>query len=257
MELVKQSVKIEQPHELVFDSDYGIELLQHIENAGRTCYKSEGKNPECNVEKTKKFVGGIIKRGHHSVIEHCNITVRFITNRGCTHELVRHRLAAYSQESTRYCNYGNDHVKFIIPPWGEDLEEGIYEFDFENFKRTGEVTWTIPNNNKERGLGLIKKSQGTWMRAMLLSEYMYQQLIKEGLSPQFARGVLPIDLKTEIVTTCNLREWRHIFSLRCAKAAHPQIRELMLGLLGKFYTFIPVIFDDLYEEYIDSEKEDK
>ena len=203
-------------HEILFIQD-GASILRHIEIAGRTCYKSEDKITQ---DSSKGFVKGIIKSGHHSVIEHISITVRFICDRGISHELVRHRLAAFSQESTRYANYSKD--KFgneitVIKPvfWPEESE-----------------------------------AYGHWLAAMKDAENSYLNLLKTGVKAEEARSVLPNSLKTEVVMTCNLREWRHVLNLRCSKASHPQIREIMLPLLKELHEKIPVVFDDLYEAFI-------
>lgn len=210
-------MKIISPgHEILFIQD-GISILKQIEVAGRTCYKSENK---ITADSAAEFVKSIIKSGHHSVIEHVSISVRFICDRGITHEIVRHRLAAYSQESTRYANYSKD--KFgkeitVIKPhfWSEDSEEYL-----------------------------------EWKNAMRTAEQSYLILLCSGARPEQARSVLPNSLKTEIVMTCNLREWRHVLNLRCSKASHPQIREIMLPLLTELHDKIPVLFDDLYDKYI-------
>lgn len=192
------------------------EILRVIELAGRTCYKSEDRISKGSAE---KFIKSIVRSGHESVIEHGNCTVRFVCDRGVSHELVRHRLAAYSQESTRYANYGQ-----------------------EKFGR--EITVIRPCFWKEGSREYLR-----WYAAMLEAEAAYLELLEMGASPQQARSVLPNSLKTEVVMTCNLREWRHVLRLRCSRPAHPQIRELMLGLLPEFKTRIPVLFDDLYELY--------
>jgi thymidylate synthase (FAD) len=182
--------------------------LHLIEQAGRTCYKSEDK---ITVESAEKFVQSIIKRGHESVIEHAWASVRFITNRGVTHELVRHRLCSFSQESTRYVDY-QDEMEFIKPVWwnGSDVQK-----------------------------------QHIWKTAMLDAENYYRSLRFLGWRPEQAREVLPNSLKTEIVVSANVREWRHIFKLRTSKAAHPQMRALMLDCLEGFKKEIPIIFDDI------------
>jgi len=197
----------------------GSAILKTIEAAGRTCYKSESKITDISAE---EFCRRIMARGHLSVIEHVSISVRFIVNRGFTHELVRHRLASYSQESTRYCNYGGG-VAFIIPP---------------------QVTTVKPEHVHDRAVYSARWSNTDrlWYEAMLASEYAYMKLLKSGWAPQQARGVLPIDLKTEIVMTANIREWRHVFSLRCSEAAHPQMRELMIPLAEEFRLASPVLF---------------
>ncbi|WDN89779.1 thymidylate synthase (FAD) [Desulfosarcina sp. BuS5] len=203
-------------HEILFIQD-GASILKQIEAAGRTCYKSENK---ITADSAAGFVKSIIKSGHHSVVEHISISVRFICDRGITHEIVRHRLAAYSQESTRYANYSED--KFgneitVIKPyfWSEGSEEYL-----------------------------------EWETAMKNAEQSYLKLLQNGARPEQARSVLPNSLKTEIVMTCNLREWRHVLALRCSKASHPQIREIMLPLLAEFHEKIPVLFDDLYDKYL-------
>jgi len=198
----------------------GEEPLALIERAGRICYKSESRISE---DSCRNFAQSILNMGHESVIEHSAMTVKFICDRGVTHELVRHRLCAFSQESTRYCNYKGG-VTFVIPPWMTQIEEGEYIFDDrENYGGT----------------------ERRWFEYMCASESMYQYLLEYSWSPQQARSVLPNSLKTEIVVTANFREWRHIFKLRCSKAAHPQMREIMIPLLTKCKEIIPVIFDDI------------
>lgn len=194
----------------------GQEMVRNIELAGRTCYKSEDKVTD---DSAARFVKMIIKSGHESVIEHASVSVRFVCDRGVTHELVRHRIAAYSQESTRYCNYSKD--KF-----GDEITV------------IRPLFWSPDSPAYER-----------WEKAMLDAEKAYMELVQEGAKPEEARSVLPNSLKTEIVMTANLREWRHVFRLRCARRAHPQIREIMLPLLVEMHERIPAVFDDLYEQF--------
>jgi thymidylate synthase (FAD) len=214
MRLVKPS------YEILHVDDSALKLL---ELAGRTCYKSEDRIADGTAE---PFVKRIVQDyKHESVIEHACITVKFIVDRGVTHELVRHRLCSFSQESTRYCNYGKaGQVTFVIPPWLE-LQPGDY------------VVETVG----DRPVDL-------WTRHLIDSERRYLDLLKVGWTPQQARSVLPNSLKTEIVTTANFREWRHILKLRTAKVAHPQMREIMEPLLVELKTIVPVIFDDIIEE---------
>ena len=231
MQLVKPS------HEILFISPKPLEM---IEAAGRTCYKSEDKITEGSAE---KFVKMVTKRGHHSVIEHANMTVRFICDLGVTHEIVRHRLAAYSQESTRYCNYKGG-VTFIIPPW-MGLEEG--EWDYVE----GVVLPIKKGLKNDEACMLYDRPAYQWFLGALVDcENAYTLLLRNGWSPQQARSVLPNSLKTEIIMTANLREVMHILNLRCSKAAHPQMRELMLPLLAELHSKVPVLFDDLYNKYI-------
>lgn len=187
-------------------------ILKRIEECGRVAYKSE-KN--ITTDSAKQFVANLIKRGHESVLEHCSFTVKFICDRGVSHELVRHRLAAYTQESTRYCNYSKDgfgnEITVIRPP-----------FFTENSKEYKE-----------------------WENSCLRAEHGYLTLLDMGATPQEARSVLPNSLKTEINMTANLREWRHFFKLRCARDAHPQMREVAIKLLHMCQEKIPIVFDDL------------
>ena len=217
MKLVKPSFEI-----INFMGKYGPQdESEIIEDAGRTCYKSEDM---ITRDSSKKFVQKINKLGHESVIEHSAMTVRFIIDRGVSHELVRHRLASFSQESTRYCNYKGG-VTFVIPPW-VDIEEGEYDNSMSTpFNQGG--------------------SEYLWLAHMLETEICYITLLNAGQSPQQARSVLPNSLKTEIVVTANFREWRHIFKLRCAKAAHPQMRKIMIPLHEECKTLIPIIFADI------------
>jgi len=204
-------VKIIKPYFIIEDEVDGERILKNIERYGRTCYKSENR---ITPDSARRFIATILKSGHESVIEHEKITVRIICDRGVTHELVRHRIASYSQESTRYCNYKSRGIQAIEP------------FFF---------------------VGDDKKYQ-IWLDAMNACEKAYNALIEAGATPQEARSVLPNSLKTEIVVTCNLREWRHFFKLRTSKRAHPQIREIAIPLLKEFQRRIPVIFDDIKVE---------
>ena len=196
-----------------FESEIdGMEILKKIERIGRTCYKSEDRITD---DSAVKFVKMLVENGHEAMIEHVHVSVRIICDRGVSHEIVRHRMASYAQESTRYCNYGKD--KF-----GKEIT--VIEPNFWNDK---------PDCKK------------VWEEAMKQAEEAYMKLIELGATPQEARSVLPNSLKTEIVVTMNLREWRHFFKLRTDKAAHPQIREIAVPLLKAFKEKIPVVFDDI------------
>ena len=207
----------------------GIEELQRIEIAGRTCYKSEDKiSPD--GESAKRFVKMIIDNGHEAMLEHSSLSVRFICSRGVSHEIVRHRLFSFAQESTRYCNYSkgkfDSQCTFIVPPdqeWGVDTEEYQDEYD-ESETDSAKIVWYA---------------------SLKIIEDDYMCLLKEGWKPEQARDVLPNALKTEIVVTGNYREWRHFFKLRTDKAAHPHIRLLAQETLEDLKYRIPVVFDDL------------
>lgn len=187
-------------------------LLALVEQAGRTCYKSEDK---ITADSAEKFIAGIIKRGHEAVIEHGSLSARFTCDRGVSHEIVRHRLAAYCQESTRYCNYS---------------KEGF----------GGEITVIAPSWTKEG-----EQPYKLWEKACRAAEIAYFDLLTVGCSPQEARSVLPNSLKTEVVMTANLREWRHFFKLRTSPAAHPDMRKVAKMLFAECKSKYPVFFEDI------------
>ncbi|WP_418389371.1 FAD-dependent thymidylate synthase [Acidaminococcus intestini] len=194
----------------------GAAILKRLEQCGRVCYKSEAKITDTSAP---AFVAGIIKRGHEAVLEHCSFTVKFICDRGVSHEIVRHRVASYCQESTRYCNYSKEgfgsEITVIKPCFLHPYTDGF----------------------------------NLWEEGCLFAEQTYFNLLECGCSPQEARSVLPNSLKTEVVMTANIREWRHFLKLRCSPAAHPQMREVALILLDKLHSLIPVCFDDIWGEY--------
>ena len=202
---------IEPSHEFLEDFD-GLAMVKSIERMGRICYKSEGN---ITGDSYRKFLQNLIARGHESVIEHAKISVLVVCDRGVSHEIVRHRIASYSQESTRYCNYSQDkfgnELTFIRPCfWTED-----------------------------------SPAFAVWKSSMEAAERGYFRLLELGATPQEARSVLPNSLKTEIVVTMNLREWRHFFKLRVSAAAHPQMRQTAAALLRDFKARVPVVFDDI------------
>lgn len=205
-------MKIIKPYTEIIDSINGQEILKKIELCGRVCYKSEGRITDDSAE---KFVASIIKRGHEAVLEHVSFTVKFVVDRGVSHEIVRHRIASYCQESTRYCNYSKD--------------------DFENA-----ITVIEPFFIRER-----TDAWANWICSCSRAEGAYFNLLNRGCTPQEARSVLPHSLKTEVVMTANLREWRTFFKLRTAETAHPQMREVTRPLLDELKTLIPVVFDDI------------
>lgn len=212
MNIIKPSV------EIIDMKDYD-QMIRKIEKIGRVCYKSEGNITE---ESAERFISNILKRGHESVIEHEAITVRMTCDRGITHEIVRHRIASYSQESTRYCNYTGE--KFGNEITVIDLAGGFeYNLNDENDRKKYEV----------------------WTKAMENAEKFYFEMIELGATPQEARAVLPNSLKTEIVVTMNLRSWRNFFHLRCDPHAHPQMREVANIALNVFKEKLPIFFNDI------------
>ena len=235
VKMVQESFTILTPVE-------GEAIFCRIEEAARTCYQSSHKVAPGSA---KVFVENIMKFGHESVLEHVVITVRFITNRGMTHELVRHRIGiAFSQESTRFCDYCGD--KFGNEITVIDQREHIMDFLAPEGHQHSSIAETKECANS--GCSACKKIMhaiADWTMAMACCEDSYKKLRTDGLPAEYARDALPNDLKTDIVVTANLREWRHIFKLRTAKKAHFNIRGLMRKLCEEFKKSIPIIFDDI------------
>ena len=210
-------------------SEGGIDELKHIEKIGRVCYKSEGKITK-DGESAKKFVKMLIDRGHEAMIEHSSLSVRFTVDRGVSHELVRHRIASFAQESTRYVNYSLD--KFGNEINVINIRDGI----------------DLDNKMKNMDSSIIDAILREWFSAMKDAEKHYMKMIELGATPQIARSVLPNSTKTEITITTNYREWRNFFKLRVPATAHPQMREVTIPLLKELKTRLPIIFDDISEE---------
>ena len=212
MKIIKAGYEILTPI-----SEGGIHELQHIEKIARVCYKSENLITE-DGESAKKMVKMLRNKGHEAMIEHSMLAVKFIVDRGISHELVRHRIASFAQESTRYCNYSKDkfgkEITVIEPCFFSPLSDS-YTF---------------------------------WKHAMESAEAHYFSLLDSGATPQEARSVLPNSTKTEIIITTNYREWRAFFKLRTAKASHPQMREVTIPLLKELKEKLPIIFDDIEVE---------
>lgn len=212
---------VKQPEIEILSTETYEDMVKRIERIGRVCYKSENRIEEGSAE---KFIRGIIKRGHESVIEHGSITVKITCDRGVTHEIVRHRIASYSQESTRYCNYANE--KFGSQITCIDVATGFsYDLNNENDRRKYEV----------------------WNEAMEAAEKYYFKMLELGAKPEEARSILPNSLKTEIVVTMDIREWRHFIRLRGAGAAHPQMRQVALMIRDTLAEKYPIFFRDLAE----------
>ena len=254
-------MKLIQPKVEILDKIDSQAILERIEQVARTCYKSEPKYIRVSADGTRwiwedsedfkafgedgvieyptrvsntadKFVKRLIESKHEAMLEFVDITAKFVCDRITSQSIVRHRLASYAQESTRYCNYSKDkfgnELTFIIPSWITESEDIL---------------------NKDC-ISMEKYDTGYFIRALKEAEESYFTLLNQGWKPQQARMVLPMSIKTEINMKCNLREWRHFFKLRCSTAAHPDIRKLALDLLNQMHEQIPVIFDDLYEEFL-------
>lgn len=211
-------VKIIEPSvEILTDID-GDKVLKHIEKCGRTCYQSYQNETE-DTTSAKNMIQMLIKMGHESVLEHFLITIKAKIDVGNYKDLTRHRHASFSIESTRFCNYskgkfGNELT--VIQPCNIDKDSGIYH---------------------------------TWLKTMNDIEKAYMDMSALGAKPDQLRMILPHSLAAEVTMSANLREWRHIFKMRCQKAAHPSVRQIMLKTLNEFHNRIPVVFDDLYDEF--------
>lgn len=226
-------MNIIKPKAVIIDKERidGISILKRIEKVGRICYKSEDKITD-DGESAKRFVAMLIKNHHEAMIENTdNVSVLFTIDRGVTHELVRHRMASFAQESTRYVNYAKE--KFGNEINVVSIESGLeYEDKIDNPATKAAII-------------------AEWTKAMCDAETHYMEMINLGASPQIARSVLPTSTKAELTVTANLREWRHIFNLRAAGVTgrpHPQLEEIMIPLLKEFHELIPVVFDDIYEK---------
>lgn len=208
---------IQQSYEILTNLSNPIEtILKPIEIAGRTCYKSENN---ITGDSCIKFCKMLCERGHEAMVEHSQLSVKFIVNRAIANEIVRHRLFSFAQESTRYINYSKDkfgsEIKVIEPADLLPSNSSMYQF---------------------------------WYNSCKNAEDAYMALLYENVKPEIARDVLPLSTATEIVVTGNIREWRHFFNLRSSRkstAAHPQIRSLCDKLLDELKSKIPVLFDDI------------
>lgn len=202
---------VQQSYEILTDLTNPINILKDIERAGRVCYKSENNITD---DSCITFCKNIINRGHEAVIEHSQLSVRFIVDRAIANELVRHRIASYCQESTRYVNYSKD--KF-----GKEIK-------------------VISLNDY-----LDSDSYRVWYDSCMFAEHEYFALLEKGVKPEIARNVLPLSTATEIIMTANIREWRSVMRLRTSARAHPQMRSIMRKLLDDLKSKIPVLFDDI------------
>ena len=219
MKITEASAKLMNPFYDEICDDFYLQLqLKHVEKCGRICYLSELKDPEGS---TDKFIRMLIKNGHESPLEHGGCTFKIVTDRAISQEVVRHRLASYSQESTRYCNYANG-------------------------KFSREIT-VIESS------GLAENEAREWLDAMEHLERTYLLMIDSGVKPEKARDVLPLCLKTELMMTANFREWRHFLKLRGSRMAHPGIRKIAKQIYEVFQRAIPVLVEDIEIFHDDAE----
>ena len=251
MKIIKAGYQILKPD--MDDPKTSIDICKAIEQAGRTCYKSEDKITDDSAE---KFVRKVVQNGHGAMLEHAFMTVKFTVDRGISHEFVRHRLASFAQESTRYCNYSKDkfsnEITVIEPCFYADIPE-----DLKSWAREYIRGWTRPIEAGRFNTVLTTKMvlyadllirYADWYTACIAAERAYMDMLKKGATPEEARSVLPTSLKTEIVITANMREWRHMFKLRAAGETgkpHPQMLEVMVPLLNECKMQMPALFGDI------------
>lgn len=219
------------------------EIYRKIERAGRTCYKSEDR---ITNESAEKFVAAMVRNHHEAMLEHASLTVIFTVDRGVSHELVRHRMASFAQESTRYCNY-------ITGKFGYEITviEPCFYNNIDSFKKR-EIRQLIDDGDMieihRAGLSDEELRYEYWYEACSGAEAIYMGMLNNGATPEEARSVLPNSLKTDIVVTANIREWRHILNLRAAGTTgkpHPQIMEVMVELLKELKDKLPALFSDI------------
>ena len=204
-------MKIVDPWIQVEEYD-SVKIMKNIERACRTCYRSEGNITE---DSYKKLITNCINRGHESVLEHEKITIRLTCDIGVYKDLTRHRMASFAIESTRFCNYSKG-------------------------KYGNELTFMRPSNMEEGS-----EIYNIWYKTMEMIEKSYLEMAEKGAKADQLRMMLPHSTKADVIMTANIREWRHIFKLRCAPAAHPSVQEIMIMLLNEFRKKIPVLFDDI------------
>ena len=240
-------MKLIKPKVEILDQIDGEQIINRIAIVARTCYKSEDLSTHLSThDKDLALVKRLIESKHEAMLEFVDITVKFTCDRITSQSIVRHRMASFAQESTRYCNYSkdkfNNELTFIIPSW-LNIPEGDYSY--------WDGDWVDMNKLKIQ-LPADEKATSSWLFAMNHADTTYRILTNKGWTAEKARMVLPMSIKTEINMKANLREWRHFFKLRCHSTAHPDIRVLALDLLKQMHKQIPVIFDDLYDTYFNN-----
>lgn len=215
-------MQIIQPYARIMDVpdlEAGIKLLKKIEWCGRISHRSEEDQKETSYERFIRSV--VMNHGDWSIVEHASATCDFYVDRGITHELVRHRLFSFTQESTRFVNYEKKMPpSFVLPEYVRSEHEAD-----ENVHLNG-----------------------IWVDTIEACESGYQRLLQAGAPPQIARSVFPNALASRIIISGNLRNWRHFFIMRTTKEAHPQMREVTIPLLSEFQSKIPVLFEDIKPE---------
>lgn len=240
-------MKIIKPYATLLHRDSNL-ALRFIEWCGRISHRSEEQQSDEST--TRRFIENVVLRhGDWSIVEHFSCSVDFYVDRGITHEIVRHRLAAYTQESTRFVNYEKKMPpSFIYPVVGVEC---VYCLEGKDHVVTGHAPFKFSHLLKQYGDQIIEvdcKYDTNWLNAITAAEWNYRELLLKGWRPQEARSVFPNALASRLIMTCNLRQWRHFFLMRTSKEAHPQMKQVTIPLLNDFKQHFPVLFDDIQPE---------
>lgn len=211
MKIIEPSFTLSTPYSTELTRTDGIKMLRFIEHQARISHRSEERQ---NLDSWEKFLQAVvIQHGDWSVTEHASITAEIRTDRGVTHELVRHRLFAFTQESTRFVRYSHDSLQFIAPI-----------------------------------VGVPKEAEDLWFKSLAYAESAYFDILNSGGRPQEARSVLPNALAATISVTGNLRNWRHFFLMRTSKETHPDFKRISVPMLAEFQKVVPLLYDDITPE---------
>lgn len=223
-----------------FNDCSGQDMLKRIEWCGRISHRSEDAQGD---ETWGRFIQAVvIGHGDWSIVEHISMSADFLVDRGITHEIVRHRLAGYTQESTRFVNYQKKMPpSFIYPQIGIDCQQCLSGSN-DTFAHAGRYVHEPPEDGQDY---INCPYEDNWLNSIGMAEHSYQRLLAKGWTPQEARSVFPNALASRIIMTCNLRNWRHFFIMRSTREAHPQMREVVIPLLKEFQLKIPILYDDI------------
>jgi len=245
MNIVKAGYEIVKPN--IHDEMTVKDIYRTLERIGRVCYKSESQITD---ESSERFIRRLIANQHTAMLEHDVMTVIFTVDRGISHELVRHRLASFAQESSRFCNYSKDkfgnEITVIEPCFFDDISEEVKQ----TIRQVMDGDPITKSELFEDDISANVQKYANWYNACGKAEKNYFRMLKNGATPEEARDVLPTSVKTEIVVTANFREWRHIFDLRAAGITgkpHPQMKEVMVPLLKECAEAMPALFGDIAE----------
>ncbi len=238
-------MKIVKPYAKIMEPELLAGALARIEYAARVSHRSEDGQTDESAERFIRAV--VLQHGDWSVVEHVSASVEFLVDRGITHEIVRHRIASYTQESTRFVNYAKKMAPSFVYPrvgiWCDNCESGDEPHPSKAEQPT-DSPWVHSLDNVTQDCNFDQ----SWLNAIQTSENEYKVLLAAGWRPQEARSVFPNALASKIIVTMNLRTWRHFFLMRTSKEAHPQMRQVTIPLLAEFQRLVPVLYEDIVPE---------